>query len=119
MADFRMSIYGNKDFAQKFAVVKDEYIERNPGIEVSDSAVGAKAILDKYEKIVGKETNQYRITTIQVSIDELKVLAGKLELRVADLESQVLDLRMEVNELKGMIRWMMKELGIKEEVVPE
>ena len=86
MADrFVLNIYGDKTLEDKFNRVKEHFVEKDPGINWTNSAVGAGAIDYVYQKIAGAETNANRITTIIERQDRQDATLAQLVATVAQL----------------------------------
>ena len=68
---FNLNIYGDDALKEKFERVKAYHLDKNPGIPISDSAIGAILIDEAYHKILGAQTNADRITKI---VEELRQL---------------------------------------------
>lgn len=80
-----LSIYGDDTLKAKFEKIKSSYVERNPGIPMSDSAAGAILIDNEYQKIMGGQTNANRITTI---VEELRRLTRAVKELLSQTRNQ-------------------------------
>jgi hypothetical protein len=98
---FNLSIYGDETLKAKFDYVKEAQKAKNPGLPLSDSAVGAVIVDEAYQKILGAQTNSARITTI---IESLALVATSVESTGIEQGERLSALEIAVRELADIIR---------------
>jgi len=81
-----LTAYIDDDTRAKLDHIRAYYMERSPGVPMSDSATVIRAIDDVYQKILGGQTNQARITSIVERLDNLEETIKSLIQAIERLE---------------------------------